>query len=254
MLTCIFLGFTGIGNLLRQSYASIFILSAFFYEGRKKYGLLIIASLFHFSSPLIYLFIKWLSLAKLRQFLLSVFFLLFTYFVAWKYLYPLLEQVHFLKLTAYLSKSNKGLELSTIIGAYKEIALFGIVGFLYYLLGLSKNLAPLYFSALFISVVVFLENLLPGVSLRFNHAVISFCVGPLMYYILTRTKDAKILAVGLIVPILFILKISSFVNNPNDMALFDDNKLYYSQPFEYINFLDEEISNDKRDWKKMKYQ
>ncbi|MBW3119070.1 hypothetical protein, partial [Providencia rettgeri] len=58
----------------------------------------------------------------------------------------------------------------------------------------------------------------------------------------------------IIIPLIFILKIYSFVNNKNEMALFSDGNYFYSTPFEYVDFLTQDISNNKRDWKRLNYE
>ncbi|WP_157939960.1 EpsG family protein [Vibrio cyclitrophicus] len=254
LVVCLFLGFTGIANLLRQSYASIFLLAAFWYVGRKKYCLLIVATLFHFSSPLIYFLLRWLIQANKKKLIITLISSILFYSVIWKLILPILEQYSFLKLTAYLIKDGEDLDVSIIIRAYKEIFLLCIFGVVYNLLGYWKSLSSVYSSILFLMLVFFLELMLPGISLRITHAVISFCIGPIVFYILCSRKEFSMFSVAVLIPLLFVLKIMSFTNNPNDMALFNDQVIAYSEPFGYIEFLYEDINNDKRNWKIMKYQ
>jgi len=254
LVVCLFLGFTGIGNLLRQSYSSIFILASFGYAGRKKFFLLVLATLFHFSAPLMYFLIAWLIRPNKKKLIFTLIASIVLYALVWKFIIPILTQYSFLKLTAYVSGNNDGLELSIIIRAYKEIALLGVVGVIYYLLNYWKSLAAVYFSLMFMMVVILLETVMPGISLRFNHAIISFCIGSIVFYILTAEKNISLISVAIFIPCLFVFKTLSFISNPNDMALFNDKILIYSEPFAYIDFLGEDIPNDKRTWKKLKYQ
>ena len=251
---CLFLGFTGIGNLLRQSYSSIFILASFGYVGRKKIFLIMLATLFHFSSPIIYLLISWLIRPNKKKLFFTLISSIIFYALVWQILLPTIDQFSFLKLTAYVTRENEGLELSTIIRAYKEVALLGIVGLAYYFLNYWKSLAAVYFSIIFLTITILLELVLPGISLRINHAIISFCIGPIVFYILTAEKSLSLFSVSIFIPCLFLLKTLSFITNPNDMALFNDKILIYSKPFAYIDFLDEDIPNNKRVWKKLKYE
>jgi hypothetical protein len=253
-IVCLFLGYTGIANLLRQSYASIFILASFGYVGRKKLTLIVLATLFHFSSPFIYFFIKWFIKPSKVRFIYTLLFSIITYALIWKFILPTLEQYSYLKLGAYLSENNDGLDIVTIVRAYKEIVLFGVFGLVFYFLNYWKSLAAVYFSLTFIMLVILFETVLPGITLRLNHAIISYCIGPLIFYMLTVRKSLSFISIVIIVPFLFVFKTVSFITNPNDMALFNDQTLIYDKPFGYIDFVAEDIPNDKRNWKKLNYQ
>ncbi|MEZ9357189.1 EpsG family protein [Vibrio breoganii] len=252
-IVCLFLGYTGIGNLLRQSYSSVFLLASLGYVGRKKVFLLIIATLFHFSAVFIYLLLAWLIRPSKKKIFVTLIATIVVYAVLWKLIRPILEEYSYLKLTAYLM-GNDGLELSVLISVYKEFVLIGIMAYIYYLLGFWKSLNVAYSFILLLILVVFIELILPGISLRLNHALISFCIGPLLFYVLSVKKRISMFSVAIIIPLLFVLKAFSFINNPHDMALFDDQQLIYSNPLGYTSFLNDEIPNDKRDWKHMKYQ
>ncbi len=132
-------------------------------------------------------------------------------------------------------ENEKGI-LTTLL-AYKEIILLGIIGLLFDILKFRDTLDLFYFSLIFLLVTLLLELLMPGISLRFSHAIIIFCIGPLLFSVLTARPEISLISISVVIPCLFVLKIVSFIHNPNDMALFMDKTLIYTEPFAYIDFL-----------------
>ncbi|MEI7251148.1 MULTISPECIES: EpsG family protein [Pectobacterium] len=251
LVSCLFLGFTGESNLLRQSYSSIFILFALFSNEKNKFFFYIaLATIFHFSAVIIFFYLKFFMNINFKRFLvfsISAVLIMATFDML---LEPFLEQYRYLKIDAYLN--GDGVEFSTVISAYKEYLLILVMLFVCFLFNKINANVLLAAVAWLLSAAV-IEVVMSGMSLRINHVVIVFLTGPLLYFTFMRVKTVGWFFAAVLVPLLFVAKVYSFVENKNDMALFSDGKYFYSTPFGYVDFLTRDISNDKREWKLLKY-
>ncbi|MUL05924.1 hypothetical protein GNP64_07835 [Aliivibrio fischeri] len=241
----LFLGVTGISNLLRQSYASVFLCLAFIERRNLN---IIIGSIFHLST----LFLYWLydlifTERKERTLLviaISIFLVINGHFIK-----LVLTYIASFKFEAYLIGPKDGYSYFSVLSAYKEFILLCVMSGLNFKRGYNKYI---FYSTLNLILIIFsLETFIPGLSLRLFHGSLVLLIGPALFLVLFSYN--KYLPYILLLPLMF-LKGLSFYNNKHDMALFNDKRIYYSTPFEYISFLDQNISNDKRDWKKLKYE
>ncbi len=250
LVACVFLGYTGESNLLRQSYSSVLILLAFLNVTRLKYFLIFFASMFHLTSIPVYIFFNYLKNVNVNKFFLVLFCSIVLILSFSIFLEPFLEQYRFLKIDAYLN--GDGVDSSVIINAYKE---FSIILFLLFFLWLTGRCVKEYWLVLlsWIFVTITFEVIMSGVSLRINHMVIIFLVGPLLYLSFSKDKILHAFFALIIIPALLFGKIYSFSTNDKEMALFSDGVFFYSTPFEYLDFVLDDIPNDKREWKRMKY-
>lgn len=98
-----------------------------------------------------------------------------------------------------------------------------------------------------------MEVVMSGISLRINHAIITFLTGPLLYFTFSRSGTINWFFVATLIPLIFVAKVYSFTENKNDMALFADGKFVYATPLEYVDFLTRNVANDRREWKSLKY-
>ncbi|QSX28912.1 EpsG family protein [Shewanella cyperi] len=250
LVACLFLGYTGESNLLRQSYSSVLILLALLNVTRLKYFLIILASLFHLSAIPVYIFFNYfksINLKKLFLVLFGSFTLLLSFSI---FLGPFLEQYRFLKIDAYLN--GEGVDSTIIINAYKEFFIILALSFFFWLTG---RCVKEYWLALlsWLLVTATFEVVMSGISLRINHMMIIFLVGPLFYFFFAKDKILQSFFALIFVPILLFGKVYSFSTNDKEMALFSDGVIFHSTPFGYLDFVSEDIPNDKREWKRLKY-
>ncbi|MEY0289601.1 EpsG family protein [Providencia sp. PROV116] len=253
LLTCfLFLGYTAEANLLRQSYSSIFLLFALFSKNNKqKVHYIIISMTFHLSSILLYFAFNYIYRINLKKLLILLAASLLTAIFFASFILPILVQYPQIKIDAYIN--GDGVNIETILSIYKEfIIIFPISLFLFIINKI--DIKYMYMLVAWFVITCILEFLMSGISLRINHMIITFLVGPILYTIFTKLKNTAIVFAFVIIPLIFILKIYSFVNNKNEMALFSDGNYFYSTPFEYVDFLTQDISNNKRDWKRLNYE
>lgn len=241
----IFLGFTGISNLLRQSYASVFLCLAFI---ERRSLNIIIGSIFHLSTFFLYWLYNFLFTERKERTLLVIALSLLLV-ITGQLIKVSLTYIASFKLEAYLIGPKDGYSYFSVLSAYKEFIFLCLLSGLNIKKGYNKYI--FYSSFNIILIICSLESFIPGISLRLFHGPLTLLIGPALFLVLYSYN--KYLPYILLLPLVF-LKSLSFYNNENDMALFNDKKLYYNTPFEYVSFLDQNISNDKRDWKKLKYE
>lgn len=252
LTTCLFLGYTSSSHLLRQTYSSLLMLYALFSVGlNKRLFFVFLAGLFHLSAYPLFVYYVCILKAKKKWLLLLAPFLLVLVFLFTKVIAPILDNYRFLKIDAYLG--GDGVDALTIFSLYKESILCFLFVLVMSFFTNRFDRLKLPFIAFFL-VTLSLEVMLSGISLRVNHMFISFCVGPLIYYLFTSVRLSKVIFVLFIIPLILLIKIQSFTNNKLDMALFSDGQLFYATPFSYVDSLFDSPANDKRNWKRLNYE
>lgn len=246
----LFIGYTAVSNLLRQSYASVFLFSLFFERKEyKKY--LIIAILFHYSSLILYFLFKFIINQNYKRFFVFTIGCGLFYFLYSISLVTIFSEYQYLKLDAYLN--GDGVDFMQVMYAYKEFLIVFIMLVFYRLNNKNTNMNYIFSILSFFVITVVLELMLSGISLRINHFVISFLVGPILYIVFSRNKYLSVAFCFLIVPIVLAFKVYSFASNKDDMSLFSDGHYWYESPMSYIDFVLEDIPNNKRLWKNLNY-